>query len=247
MRDSISSTSTRTTAWMVAAPLALVAALGLARTVWGGPPASEEPTADAEGPASEPASADDPSPDTADPNVDPTLLGDPEAAPESDAAAAAGLTPDSAPSLGPTPAEASGLRMQMETGMSALGELAVEARSDDDLVRATCVLDKQDRAGDVMELGTSEMLVIRDPNTSEQARGFALEKLDAAASRIDKLVEEAKECAGQTGPEDEIDITRNESDEPNTVPMAAPSLGLGQSPVPPPVDGGWPPAASPIE
>ncbi|MFO7565590.1 MAG: hypothetical protein R6X02_23305 [Enhygromyxa sp.] len=142
---------------------------------------------------------------------------------------------------------ASSLRAKMEAGVAELGELAVEARSDEDLVRATCVLDKQDRANDVMDLGTSELLIIRDPNTNEQARGFALEKLEAAAVRIEKLVEEAKACSGQQGPEDQVDITRNESDEPSEIPVADPSLGLGENPVPPPMDGGWPPAASPIE
>ncbi|MFV8750770.1 hypothetical protein ACNOYE_09485 [Nannocystaceae bacterium ST9] len=139
------------------------------------------------------------------------------------------------------------LRTQMEEGMAMIGELAVEARAEADLVRATCVLDKQDRANDVMELGTGELLVIRDSTTSEQSRQFAVEKLDAAAGRIDKLVEEAKACAGQQGPEDKIDITRTDAEEPRTIPIWDPTAGLGSSPVPPPVDGGWPPAASPIE
>jgi hypothetical protein len=142
---------------------------------------------------------------------------------------------------------ASSLRAKMESGMSEIGELAVEARADEDLVRATCVLDKQDRANDVMDLGTSELLIIRDPGASEQARGFALEKLDAAAGRIDKLVIEAKACSGQQGPEDKADVTRREADEPDTIPILNPAGGLGQDPIPPPLDGGWPPAASPIE
>ena len=143
--------------------------------------------------------------------------------------------------------EASSLRSKMETGMSAIGELALDARNDDDLVRATCVLEKQDRANDVMDLGTGELLVIRDPSTPEQARTFALEKLDAASVRIDKLVAEAKSCAGEAGPEDSVDITNNDADEPSDIPLLDPSLGLGNNIVPPPLDGGWPPAASPIE
>ena len=142
---------------------------------------------------------------------------------------------------------ASSLRTRMEEGLARIGELAVEARSDEDLVRATCVLDKQDRANEVMDLGTSELLVIRDPGTSDQARYFALEKLDAAAARIELLVDEAKACSGEAGPEDEVDVTRRESDEPVEIPILDPSLGLGSNPVPPPMDGGWPPAASPIE
>jgi len=224
----------------------LGSSLGLARTVWGGPPAagaSDETAAEAlEG---QPADAGQAGADAA--LVDPT---DEAVVPED-----ASATPDEAePPLSDFRDEsaasvpgASSLRARMEAGMSDIGELAVEARTDEDLVRAACVLDKQDRANDVMELGTSELLVIRDPGTSEQVRGFALEKLDAAAGRIDKLVDEAKACAGRQGPEDEVDITRNEADEPRTIPVWAPSSGLGHNPVPPPLDGGWPPAASPVE
>jgi hypothetical protein len=199
-----------------------VLGLGLAPRVWGGPPEPE--------PASLPAA-------DAAPPTDGVPAGEAPAETSSDVLdeSTAGI-PD-----------AISLRSRMEAGMAEIGELAVEARADADLVRATCVLDKQDRANDVMALGTGELLVIRDSTTTEQSRQFAVEKLDAAAGRIDRLVQEAKACAGQQGPEDEIDITRNDADEPRTIPMWDPTAGLGNSPVPPPVDGGWPPAASPIE
>lgn len=210
----------------------LSASLGLARNVWGGPPAESPPV--------------EPVPDSAaaDPTVDPVASTATAEQPPADLPAAEqSLVDETAASV---PA-ASSLRARMEEGLARIGELAVEARSDEDLVRATCVLDKQDRANEVMDLGTSELLVIRDPGTSEQARGFALEKLDAAAARIELLVDEAKACSGDAGPEDEVDVTRRESDEPVEIPILDPSLGLGSNPVPPPMDGGWPPAASPIE
>ncbi len=222
----------------------LSASLGLARTVWGGPPA-ESPSTESPAPAA-PAEGEPAGDLAVDPTADPaatTATPNPEDLPSPPSPDTALLVDETAASV---PA-ASSLRAKMESGMSEIGELAVEARNDEDLVRAACVLDKQDRANDVMDLGTSELLVVRDPGTSEQARGFALEKLDAASLRIDKLVEEAKACAGQEGPEDEVDITRNEADEPSEIPIVDPSLGLGANPVPPPMDGGWPPAASPIE
>lgn len=207
----------------ILAPAAVIGVLtvfGLAPRVWGGPP--------------EPAPTDEAAPAPADePAVD--------SQPVDESANLGGSTNEAG-----IP-DAISLRANMEEGMSEIGELATEARAEADLVRATCVLDKQERANDVMELGTDELLVIRDETTTEQSRQFALEKLDAAAGRIDRLVEEAKACSGQKGPEDEIDITRNESDEPRTIPIWDPTAGLGTSPVPPPVDGGWPPAASPIE
>lgn len=215
----------------------LTSSLGLARTVWGGPPAdAEQPAADSE-PAPEQPAGDD-------------LVGtDPTADPAGSAEPVADAPPTE-PALDEAAATvpgASSLRAKMEAGMSEIGELAVEARADEDLVRATCVLDKQDRANDVMDLGTSELLIVRDGGTSEQARSFALEKLEAASGRIDKLVAEAKACSGQQGPEDEVDVTRRDADEPDTIPILNPSAGLGQDPVPPPMDGSWPPAASPIE
>jgi hypothetical protein len=212
--------------WLRASLVSLTfVGLGLGRTVWGGPPAEDPPL--------EPAD---------ELGVDPTVT---DTLPEADdldswAESAANDANTSVPEVG-------SLRAKMESGMATIGELAVEARVDEDLVRATCVLDKQDRANDVMDLGTSEVLIIRDAGTSEQARAFALEKLDAAAARIDKLVEEAKSCAGQQGPEDEVDITRTEADEPSDIPILDPSLGVGDNPIPPPLDAGWPPAASPIE
>jgi hypothetical protein len=215
----------------------LTSSLGLARTVWGGPPAgAEQPAAESEAAPEQPAVDD--------------LVG---TDPTEDPVAAAPTDPETLPPEpvldegGASVPGASSLRARMEAGMSEIGELAVEARTDEDLVRATCVLDKQDRANDVMDLGTSELLIIRDPATSDQARSFALEKLDAASARIDKLVDEAKACAGQQGPEDEVDVTRREADEPETIPIVNPTAGLGENPVPPPIDGGWPPAASAFE
>jgi hypothetical protein len=224
--------------------MGLASSFGLARTVWGGPPADAdaEPPVDSEAVPEQPA---DPVSDDligTDPTAVPLVGG--SAAPAPTEAAPTEMVLDEAAASVPG---TSSLRAKMESGMSEIGELAVEARSDEDLVRATCVLDKQDRANDVMDLGTSELLIIRDPGTSEQARSFALEKLEAASGRIDKLVSEAKGCSGQQGPEDEVDVTRRDADEPETIPMLNPSAGLGENPVPPPVDGGWPPAASPIE
>jgi hypothetical protein len=218
----------------------LTSSLGLARTVWGGPPAEAEPPAAEAEPATEPPAGDGPTDDLV--GTDPMAATGPTE-PEPDALPTEPVLDEGAASV----PGASSLRAKMESGMAEIGELAVEARSDEDLVRATCVLDKQDRANDVMDLGTSELLIIRDSGTNEQARAFALEKLDAASGRIDKLVTEAKACSGQQAPEDKVDVTRRDADEPDTIPVLNPTAGLGQGPVPPPMDGGWPPAASPIE
>lgn len=138
------------------------------------------------------------------------------------------------------------VRREMENDMAALGELAADARRDSDLVRAACVLDKQERAQGVMELATGEMLIIRDEGASTDARSFAVEKLQAASERLDGLVEQAKECIGDKTPEASDDVTSTEVDAEPTIPIADPTLGGnadGTKPgrVPPPVDDGTPP------
>lgn len=137
------------------------------------------------------------------------------------------------------------VRRDMESKMSALGELASDAKRDADLVRAACVLDKQERAQGVMELATSEMLTIRDSSASTEARSFAVEKLAAAAERLDDLLGQAKDCMGDKTPEVSDDETRNQLQQDPTIPIADPTAGGGSGggkpTPPPPVDDGTPP------
>lgn len=153
------------------------------------------------------------------------------------------------PKAAPSPTanvSAAAVRRDMETNMSELGDLASDAKRDSDLVRATCVLDKQERAQGVMELATGELLIIRDEGSSAEARSFATEKLVAASERLGGLVEQARECIGDKSPEESDDQTRNEVDTPQAIPVADPTVGGGAGggkppPVPPPVDDTVPP------
>ncbi len=138
------------------------------------------------------------------------------------------------------------VQRDMETDMAAIGELASDAKRDSDLVRAACVLDKQERAQGVMELATGELMIIRDTSAGADARGFAVEKLQAASERLGDLVSQARECVGDKTPEISDDETRNQVDEEPTIPVADPTVGGGAGggkppPVPPPVDDGQPP------
>jgi hypothetical protein len=155
---------------------------------------------------------------------------------------------DGQPAAPPSTATVSvpAVRRDMETGMSTLGEIAADAKRDADLVRAACVLDKQERAQGVMELATGELLTIRDEAASTEARSFAVEKLQAAAERLDDLVAQAKDCMGDKSPEVSDDETRNEVKQDPPIPVADPTVGGGvgggRPPVlPPPVDDGVPP------
>jgi hypothetical protein len=137
-------------------------------------------------------------------------------------------------------------RQQMEKSLGELEDLAEDAKQSDDLAQAACVFDKRDRAADVMELGTSELLIIRDPNTEDQMREFATGKLGAAARRMDTLLEEARACGDEVGKSKE-ELARNKAKQPSDVPMGDPSAGTGDPKVPPPVEGSWPPTASATE
>ena len=134
---------------------------------------------------------------------------------------------------------------RLEAGMTELGQLVLEARQDEDLVRLNCVLDKRERAEDVSQLATNEMLTIRDRSQDDKARMFAAEKLSAAADRMDALVEAARLCQGDQAPEDTVDATRTEADQKQTIPVNDPASGSADSATLPPVlDPAWLPVAS---
>ena len=129
--------------------------------------------------------------------------------------------------------------------MTQLGRLVADARSEEDLVRLNCVLDKRDRADEVRKLANTELMVIRDRNQAEQARIFAAEKLAATADRLDALVEAARMCQGDQSPEDEVDVTRTDADQKQTIPVNDPASGSTPSDTLPPVlDPAWLPVAS---
>ncbi len=160
----------------------------------------------------------------------------PPPAPEPSATEPAALAPATL-----TPAGLAVTRARIEEAMTDLGSLTAQADSDEDVVRAACLIDKQDRGGEVMELVTNELLVVQDAGSTEQQRGFASEKLSALSDRMGGLVEQARACAGDASPENKDDKTRTEVDERPTVPFADPTASGGRPPVPPPVDDGRPP------
>jgi hypothetical protein len=143
-------------------------------------------------------------------------------------------TPEAVPSAGKS-------RASIEEAMAELGRLTSAADTDKDVVRAACLVDKQERGREVMELVTGELLVVNDGGSTDQQRQFATEKLGALSDRMTRLVEEARSCTGDTGPERKDDKTRTQVDERPTVPYADPTAGGIRPPVPPPVDDGKPP------
>ena len=152
--------------------------------------------------------------------------------------------PPPAPEPTVSAADVAKARRDLETAMAELGALTAEAetRTGSDAQLAGCLLDKRDRGREVMEIATSELLVVQDPASTDQQRQFAGEKLDALSVRMDQLVEAARACGGDASPEDDDDKTRNQADEPTTVPYADPTVGGGIPPVPPPVDDARPPS-----
>lgn len=150
-----------------------------------------------------------------------------------------------APAAASAPPSPSRSQARLEAGMGTLGSLVADARSEEDLVRLNCVLDKRDRADEVRKLANTELMVIRDRNQAEEARTFAAEKLAAAADRLEGLVEAARMCQGDQAPEDEVDVTRTEADQKESIPVNDPASGSTQSDTLPPVlDPAWLPVAS---
>lgn len=170
----------------------------------------------------------------------------------SEAASPGAASPDAASPGAATPGDASSApamsvaqaRGALERGMTELGELAARARQSGDALRIACVQDKQDRAGAVMEVATSDMLVVQDPTTDAQTRAFATDKLGESAEQMKGLVGQARACQGREEAADSK--ASNEARTPQGVlpqdptgPGAPGSRGL------PPIDP-RPPVASPV-
>lgn len=125
--------------------------------------------------------------------------------------------------------------------MANLGELAEDALSDSDSVRAACVVDKRERGSGVMELATADLIVATDTSADQAEQNFAVQKLEASSDRLDQLVEQARGCLGESTPNTDDDTTNNDVDETQSVAIADPTAIGRQPPVPPPVDDGRPP------
>lgn len=164
------------------------------------------------------------------------------APPTSDDTPSSQPTGDSAaPAPGAPTRSAGEVRQNIEEAMSTLGELATDALAESDSVRAACVVDKRDRGSGVMELATADLLVATDSAADAAERGFALQKLEASAGRLDQLVEQARGCLGDGTPNEEDDTATNDVDETQSVAIADPTAIGRQPPVPPPVDDARPP------
>ncbi len=138
------------------------------------------------------------------------------------------------------------LRVQLERGISEIGEIAADVREEADPRKVACVVDKQERAEIVMERATADILVIEDSKDA-QARVFAGEKLSASAERMGKLVELARRCQGvEEGGRPESDTT-NTANEPSKVPQNDPTKDTpGNQPFPLPQDPGRGPVSSAV-
>jgi hypothetical protein len=170
-------------------------------------------------------------------------------APEGEAAAPEPPTGEVAPEGGEADRGADigsvpSIQRRLENAVAELGIMAQQAESDGDATRSACVKSWQQKGQDAMEVATSELLVIRDANSTDLQRSFAVEKLDATAERLETIVSQARKCSGDQSPEDEDDVARTEVDVTQTIPLQDPTLGGGTSPVLPPVDPNLPSTAA---
>jgi hypothetical protein len=133
---------------------------------------------------------------------------------------------------------------RLESSMAKLGEMAQAAKQDGDATRAGCLQDKVTRGQDIMGTATPELMVLRDASASAQAKSFAAEKLQAAADAMDGVMSAAKKCSGEPELESEDDVTRNELDRTETIPVQDPTIAPTEPDVPPAVGEGQPPTVA---
>ncbi len=133
---------------------------------------------------------------------------------------------------------------RIESNMAKLGEMAQAAKRDGDAQLAGCLQDKVTRGQDIVATATPETMVLRDSAASAQAKAFASEKLQAAADAMDAVVASAKGCSGDQELESEDDVTRNELDKTESIPVQDPTLAPTQPDVPPAIDEAQPPTVA---
>lgn len=133
---------------------------------------------------------------------------------------------------------------RLEGSMAKLGEMAQAAKNEGDATLAGCLEDKVTRGKDIMGTATPELLVLRDASASAQAKVFAAEKLQAAADAMDGVMAAARGCSGEQELESEDDVTRNELDKTDAIPVQDPTIAPTEPDVPPAVDEGQPPTVA---
>lgn len=143
------------------------------------------------------------------------------------------------------PGEASKVRQSMEKGVTEINTVLTKARKQGDASRIACVLDKRQRADRVMELATGELIVLEGA-AQPQEKSFAMQKLNAASGKLEELVVQARQCAGDAGPRS-LNVTENQLEREDLVPHNDPtSVPPGNPGVPPPLDPGRPIVSSAV-
>ncbi len=140
------------------------------------------------------------------------------------------------------------LRGEMEGDLAEIGKIAKKAQRDGDMVKIACVTDKQDRAEGVMDVATPEIALLQGQagQADPVSQSFAGEKLEAAALRLGKLLDEARACTGTPANEGHGD-GENIVDEGERLPPRDPTASPGGGPgSEPPSDPTRAPVASPV-
>lgn len=154
-----------------------------------------------------------------------------------------------AASTGKTPAKSrvGELRRDMEQDLAEIGKIAQKAQRDADMVKIACVTDKQDRAEGVMDVATPEIALLQGGEVDATSASFAGAKVEEAALRLGKLLDEARACTGSPAA-DGNSVSDNLVDEgqgfPSVDPTATPGHGPGTVP---PVDPGRRAVSSPVQ
>ncbi|MEZ4382106.1 MAG: hypothetical protein R3A79_12215 [Nannocystaceae bacterium] len=139
------------------------------------------------------------------------------------------------------------LRRDMEQDLAEIGKIAEKAQRDGDMVKIACVTDKQDRAEGVMDVATPEIALLQGNTVDSASASFAGAKVEEAALRLGKLLDEARACTGAPAA-DGNGVSDNLVDEGQGFPDLEPTASAGYGPgTVPPVDPGRRAVASPVQ
>ncbi|MCA9658521.1 MAG: hypothetical protein KC486_09265 [Myxococcales bacterium] len=148
---------------------------------------------------------------------------------------------------GPAKTRVGELRRNMEQDLAEIGKIAQKAQRDADMVKIACVTDKQDRAEGVMDVATPEIALLQGGKVDPTSASFANAKVEEAALRLGKLLDEARACTGSPAA-DGNSVSDNLVDEGRGFPAVDPTASPGYGPgTVPPVDPGRRAVSSPVQ
>ena len=135
----------------------------------------------------------------------------------------------------------------LDNSMAALGKADQAAASGSDLIALNCTGAALDDGQLIYTAAQQEKQLVLDPGSDAQVQALAANKFHEFALQSEGVVTAAQACLGDLSPVLSGEQAENSSNEPRSVPMNAPSLGLGGHNLPGVLESEWPPSATPTD